>query len=491
MTSNNPRINSLVLDAGPLITQNPSSIYPLASHFYVPPTVYNEIRDEHARKNLTLLWDNTTEDKKLILRQPKQEYIQKIRTFAMETGDYSVLSNNDIYVLALCYELECELNNGDWRLRRHPNQKRINGINPNKPVTDDNNGINKDDKIIPEADLTQEIGKSTVVVKGPIESISIKENTEETIDQSEKEKESVVEDGWETIPKKSGRGRKQYKSKQSQQTEKVEKVTEYVAPSQESTKDDSGLAKQPIAAANDQAYELVENEEDDDDDEGWITPENIKSEIDKSQGEVEKENKATFIKAGMCSGDFAMQNVAIQIGLNLINTNNGLQIKKVKSYMLRCHACFKLVPMPKNGVPLHFCPKCGGATLLRCSVSVSSSTGKIQVFLKRNMQWSHRGNKYSLSSPQSRASRSTPHGFQHGKTNKDVPLLRADQKEYEEAVKQDQWQRRKNEKYLDEWIGNGADMGYAAFATQGTKATGIKIGSGKGRYVNGVRKGRK
>ena len=40
--------------------------------------------------------------------------------FAKKTGDYEVLSRADVHILALTYELECELNKGDWRLYTEP-----------------------------------------------------------------------------------------------------------------------------------------------------------------------------------------------------------------------------------------------------------------------------------------------------------------------------------------------------------------------------------
>jgi RNA-binding protein NOB1 len=43
-----------------------------------------------------------------------------VTTFSKKTGDYGVLSPADIHVLALTYELECELNHGDWRLMKEP-----------------------------------------------------------------------------------------------------------------------------------------------------------------------------------------------------------------------------------------------------------------------------------------------------------------------------------------------------------------------------------
>jgi RNA-binding protein NOB1 len=43
-----------------------------------------------------------------------------VSEFAKKTGDYEVLSRADVHILALTYELECELNKGDWRLYTEP-----------------------------------------------------------------------------------------------------------------------------------------------------------------------------------------------------------------------------------------------------------------------------------------------------------------------------------------------------------------------------------
>ena len=39
-------------------------------------------------------------------------YIRIVTTFAKQTGDYHVLSHTDIKVIALTYQLECELSDG-------------------------------------------------------------------------------------------------------------------------------------------------------------------------------------------------------------------------------------------------------------------------------------------------------------------------------------------------------------------------------------------
>lgn len=46
------------------------------------------------------------------------------------------------------------------------------------------------------------------------------------------------------------------------------------------------------------------------------------------------------LAAGCMTADFAMQNVLLQMGLNLVGVE-GKRIDRVKTWVLRCHACFK------------------------------------------------------------------------------------------------------------------------------------------------------
>ncbi|ODQ67262.1 D-site 20S pre-rRNA nuclease, partial [Nadsonia fulvescens var. elongata DSM 6958] len=426
-------IKSLVLDAGPLLTQSYNAIQHLADAFYTTPSVYNEIRDEKARQNL-LLWGDRLE-----VRQPKPEYIKAVTDFSKKTGDYAVLSSTDLHIIALCYEIECDLNNGDWRLRKFPGQKHINGANPSRPAEEQ-------ERLKQELDQKEEDAKLRAVEAQNKKSTK----AETTLTEVTKTIQQVtVEDSQAT----------------EEQTE--QKSTEEVE--------------------DDQAV-IVETEDMDSDEEGgeWITASNIQEKIEKDGGEtLERSPTQRVIKAAMSTGDFAMQNVALQIGLNLVNPTNGLQIKKVKNFMLRCHACFHIMPIPKDGKPHHFCPRCGSATLLRCTVTTTAA-GKIQVHLKKNMQWSHRGDKFSMGTPQSKKSQKNFN--RHGDN---VVLLREDQKEYQKAVKNDMWKRQQNEKVLDEWIGGSADGVMTPFSVSGmkrdaTKHTGVKIGMG--RFINSKRR---
>lgn len=94
---------------------------------------------------------------------------------------------------------------------------------------------------------------------------------------------------------------------------------------------------------------LYDDPSDDDDGDGeWITPTNValhKSRaLDllpsadasrKGKGKQDEE-----VAAGCMTADFAMQNVLLQMGLSLVGVE-GKRIQKVKTWVLRCHACFK------------------------------------------------------------------------------------------------------------------------------------------------------
>ena len=93
---------------------------------------------------------------------------------------------------------------------------------------------------------------------------------------------------------------------------------------------------------------IYDDPSDSDDGEGeWITPSNVA--IHKSRaldllpgnelgGRHTKRDQP--IGSGCMTADFAMQNVLLQMGLNLVGLE-GKRIEKVKTWVLRCHACFK------------------------------------------------------------------------------------------------------------------------------------------------------
>ncbi|SCU85466.1 LAFA_0D15808g1_1 [Lachancea sp. 'fantastica'] len=441
-------VNSLVLDATPLITHSYSHYQHYAKTFFTTPTVFNEIKDEQARKNLDL-WLSLGS---LQLRQPRSDSVKKIGDFAKLTGDYSVLSANDIHIIALAYEVEVELNKGDWRLRKKPGD-----------------------------DLT------TVIER----------EAQET--NSDKTK------------KKRRRGGKKQREKQQQREQEDTEVLHSAAIENDKTEDKNESKPEPELSANElEENAKAPNPEDEaeyfegDDDGDWISPENLTETMIKDSGEdttgshvredlngymSENHLKLPQNQVALATGDFAVQNVALQMNLNLMNFLSGLRIKKLRNYMLRCHACFKMLPFPKTGTPKHFCPSCGGSgTLMRCAVSVDAVTGEVTPHLKTNFQWNNRGNRYSIASPLSKNSqkRFGKKGFVHTKHGQEAELLREDQKEYEKALKQEEWTRRHNEKVLSDWTAGGsADNFISPFAITGLKHHSVKVG--RGRHANSVR----
>ncbi|QHS76167.1 rRNA-binding endoribonuclease [Saccharomyces paradoxus] len=451
-------VRALVLDATPLITQSYTHYQNYAQSFYTTPTVFQEIKDAQARKNLEI-WQSLGT---LKLVHPNETSISKVSTFAKLTGDYSVLSANDLHILALTYELEIKLNNGDWRLRKKPGDaldaaKADDGTEGKQMSTEDNKKEGDSEKV-PKKKNKRRGGKKQKAKR----------------EAREAENSSLAE------------------SKSDANLELDSKAEEHV---EEAGIKDQICNNEKIKEPSD----LNEEYEDADDDGDWITPDNLTEAMIKDSGEdttgslgVEASEEDCHValtqpenQVALATGDFAVQNVALQMNLNLMNFMSGLKIKRIRNYMLRCHACFKIFPLPKDGKPKHFCASCGGqGTLLRCAVSVDSRTGKVTPHLKSNFQWNNRGNRYSVASPLSKNSqkRYGKKGHVHSKPQENV-ILREDQKEYEKVIKQEEWTRRHNEKILNNWIGGGsADNYISPFAITGLKQHNVRIG--KGRYVN-------
>ncbi|KAK9472823.1 Nin one binding Zn-ribbon like-domain-containing protein [Dipodascopsis tothii] len=486
-------ISTLVLDAGPLITRGVSSLTPLAEKFFTTPLVYNEIRDEQARQNLAL-WGELLE-----VRQPQPKYVQIVSDFAKKTGDYSVLSVSDLHILALTYELEVELNDGDWRLRKAPGQATINGPSPAKAATQAASAAEESETDSAEGPTasTEAAAPSRLEAEAPVQT-----EQDDLVTQAENLSLNAGDDGWATVPAKKKTGKQNTGPSRSalkrQRIQAEKEAAAAAAAAATAAAAAEAAAAEAAAEAEAQAEAQAEADTeaaegnaafDDEDEDGgeWITPETLREYqiLDGTLIDGTKKNgiseQATHMKVGMASGDFAMQNVAMQIGLNVINAVSGLRIRKTRSWMLRCHACFKLCQPSTTSTPRQFCPSCGGATLLRCTVTTSADTGKLQVHLKKNMQWSHRGDRYSVQNPQSKANRRRGVASDSSET-----LLREDQKEYLKAVKDDAWQKRHNEKLFDEWVGGSADTMASPFASGGYKRDNVRPGVrvGRGKYVN-------
>jgi RNA-binding protein NOB1 len=93
---------------------------------------------------------------------------------------------------------------------------------------------------------------------------------------------------------------------------------------------------------------LYEDPVEDDGEGEWITLENVSLHKARALGLTPSENGSVkgknkeIIPVGCITADFAMQNALLQMDLSLVGME-GKRIQRVKTWVLRCHACFKCV----------------------------------------------------------------------------------------------------------------------------------------------------
>jgi RNA-binding protein NOB1 len=149
-----------------------------------------------------------------------------------------------------------------------------------------------------------------------------------------------------------------------------------------------------------------------DDGEGWVTS---TSEIiamkatgtldpfgrnhSKTQNIVQKKNLPPKPHRAACATtDFAMQNVILQMNLELLSVD-GVKVRKLKSWVTRCAACFKIYTGSENDGKRLFCERCGSSALQRIAASLDGDTGRLKLHLKKNYKSKTRGTQFALPQP--------------------------------------------------------------------------------------------
>lgn len=444
ITTPSKPIHSLVLDTGPLIKNDPPAdvLRARAEQLYILPSVLPEIRDAATRTRV-----ETTLLPFVTVRAPKPDSVKVITNFARRTGDLEVMSRPDIEVLALGYELECERNSGDWRLRSTPGQKTLNGKPPGAQEAEkkDESGTAEETQPSqePSADSTAptddtEAKNAEESLEKDVQQLNLEEPSKETsTDTKEEQSEALLADG--------------------------EKVDEAVVLEEDASDSD----------------DLKDENDDDDDEGGWITPSNLKKHKakDSNTRASSSANPPKTLQAAVLTSDFAMQNVALRMNLNLVSPAL-TRISHVRTWVLRCHGCFHITRVMDR----QFCPSCGQPTLIRASCTVDDRTGALTVHLKKNFQWNNRGNVYSVPKP--------VHGSSNGRLPKNRGgkngwgrdlILSEDQKEYVNAGNEQRRARKKDPMDADFLPG-------ILSGDRGSGAAGGKIRVGAGRNINGRKK---
>jgi len=279
--------------------------------------------------------------------------------FAKKTGDYASLSATDIEVMALTYQLEVEAN-GQEHLNKEPKFKKTVTMGAKPPPSE-----TKVDKVagffMPKFNDVEELT----------------EQVEEITLQTDKDCQNIASD------KKETNGTVKEKKENGEMKEVKEVVEEEVVEEE----------VEEVEEVEEEEEEVEEEEEDDDDDDddddGWITPGNIDQAKNSMNGVLE----TVQLEVACLTTDFAMQNVLMQIGLNVVSLEGRL-IHEVRTYILRCYACFRTT----SNISKVFCPKCGNKTLKKVAVSLNED-GTLKIHISTRKQLTGRGKKFSLPMP--------------------------------------------------------------------------------------------
>jgi RNA-binding protein NOB1 len=514
-----PRIETLILDAGALIMRAP--LDGLASEYYIPPRVIQEIKHASAREYLDSL--RLRPDFKLNIVQPGPASMVAVSEFAKKTGDIGVLSTQDLEVIALTYEQEVH-RHGTKRIRSRPDGPRGEAASTSSSASATANGA--------EDNAAASTSASTSADTKAARQAAIEKKRQQKADAKQKKlEEEAAAQGLTVDQLVAQRIQQNREKKAAKKHAKAVAAEEAAAP----LDDAAGSAEQNAVQEASTSHVQPGPEQgwhdadytDDDEEEGegegeWITPDNVqkaknfslgfvddsrmpgwKYSVDEAKDDVpepadliqpeepldegwervESSSKAkskSAFKSGHVSrdyndpsiqsrpslswdamgnvsntghmtvacitGDFAVQNVLLQMGLSLVGVH-GSRVRSVKSFVLRCHACMKVC----KDMEKKFCPVCGNATLTKVAVTVDDTAkGGFQLHLKKNYRFNLRGTKYSIPAPKAGSASG-------GKTGGSGIILREDQLEWQRALAKEASRKRKEERALEKAMRAGKD----------------------------------
>ncbi|EEY60575.1 RNA-binding protein NOB1 [Phytophthora infestans T30-4] len=449
------KVLHLVIDSGAIIKGTNLAV--LAENFWTVPDVLDEIRDKKSRAILERLPFT------LQTREPSAEAMKAVVNFSRKTGDFTYLSLTDLRVMALSYQLEVEANGAD-HLRTSPklsqtvtraaNGKIVGGSQTNIPCKyfgtamgckyGDECRFTHDEAAAASAEDGAETPRKKVDI--PCRFFNTPEGCKygddcSFVHEEKTESEEPTED------------------EEAEEPVVEQVISEEIRNADVKSRIMGGFA----ASSNAGAAE--------DDGKNWITGDNFAKFTASPFGDGKGlEEISSRLPVACITTDFSMQNVMLQIGLRLLSTE-GMIIKRVKQWILRCIACFTT----STEMDRMFCPKCGNSTMERVSYSLDRD-GHMTFYTRANRPTKLSGTKFSLPKPK-------------GGRNGDL-LLREDQ------LLVGIWgqRQRQHKKVMQSAFGENVahDLGVKA-----EKQTGIQVGYGrmnpnaqKGRERRGKKKKR-
>ncbi|NWQ62444.1 NOB1 protein, partial [Neopipo cinnamomea] len=349
------RVPHVVADTGAFLSAAP--LQDIADALYTVPEVLAEIRDRPTRRRLAAL------PCELRVRRPRPDLLRLVTDFSKKTGDYPSLSAADLQVLALTCQLQAETD-GPGGVRWEPQDKVRLSSTPRHPEAPLHlAGFHLPDKHRPPGKAQRQ----PIPEHGPV--------------PAESDQFSSFLYWRPPLP-----------SIEEELQELLSTQAISLCPEKPQSLGDGSSAGEE---------DEEESEDEDSDEEGWITPSNLKQ---AQQDAGHCDTDPAGVQVGCVTTDFAMQNVLLQMGLHVLAVNGRL-IRQARSYILRCHGCFRTT----SDMTKVFCPHCGNKTLKKVAVSVSDD-GSLHMHFSRNPKvLNPRGLRYPLPAPQGGKHANNPH----------------------------------------------------------------------------------
>ncbi|EOA29195.1 hypothetical protein CARUB_v10025467mg [Capsella rubella] len=393
-------ISIAVVDANAVIEGSLNNF--VAEKFVTVPEVLHEIRDHDSRRRLDFITIETME--------PSLESLSKVVNFSNATGDFG-LSDVDRKVIALTYTLEAQFH-GTKHLRDVPLPIQTVRVKRSLPEelpgwgsnvanleewealeNDTEEKPNMSSKILPLQDLDINITEDQAEdeQEGEIKKIEVKlagKMVVEGIDASRGEYDD--EDSCDWRPAVSSSTHRKFLRRKA-------KWEHYNALAEQEVQKDQE-AEKTGNFTQDTTTDLRSSEQD--------SFKNLQEGLEDTNGEDDVEVEAEGNEQSLplralpessvacITSDYAMQNVILQMGLRLL-APGGKQIRQLKRWILRCHACYTVT----HELGRNFCPKCGNAgTLIKVAVTIDENGTTIVAGTPRiKLQ----GTKFSIPMPKS------------------------------------------------------------------------------------------
>ncbi|CAD2089240.1 RNA-binding protein NOB1, putative [Plasmodium vinckei brucechwatti] len=307
---------------------------------YITEGVIKEIKDESSRNKLNTILPL------LKIARAEQNDINFIKHFSKLTGDYDSLSEVDIEVIALTYNLH----------RRFGDVSKLNAspmetIYKYDDVQYDYSNMSYKKKQNNKTDTFEKREDD----EGSQAASLNEEGTNDEVEKKEEEEEEKEEED----------------EKEGDEDLEEEEDEENEGDANETEDEEEDNENKKIFGLETIKEEVVEVDESKADDDGgnWINVNNF----DIYNLNVDK-NKKFESDIACVTTDYAMQNVLYQVGLNVI-TIDGYQISSIKLWGYICTSCYFF--MRKNS--LLFCSKCGNNSLRKVNVIVDNELKKLVV----------------------------------------------------------------------------------------------------------------